>query len=110
MLTKELRSVRHIEHREAMASLQKFIADHFNRTGKWTVQISIPRQLNDDDVLLANYIEQQKLQEKRLADAERLIREVYEQFLVHRFAVIALTPTDGSKDTRWMKEVGEFLR
>jgi hypothetical protein len=45
----------------------------------------------------------------RIRTAERLISEVLAQFHTHQFIEAAPMPTDGSKDSRWMKEAQAFL-
>lgn len=53
---------------------------------------------------------QLELCRERLETAERLIAEVLCEFINHRYVPVAPMPTDGSCDTRWMKEAEKFLR
>lgn len=45
----------------------------------------------------------------QLREAVRLLCAVYSEFIDHTFVVAGPTPTDGSKDTQWMKDTERFL-
>jgi hypothetical protein len=56
-----------VPHTAARAALQRFIDEHFHRPNTVGPRMSIPTRDGDDDVLLANYIEQQRARDEEFA-------------------------------------------
>jgi len=59
--TDQARQLRMISHERALEAAQRFIDYYFrNKSGRGEPVACVPAQLNDDDLVLVDYIRQQK--------------------------------------------------
>ena len=68
-----------------------------------------PSECDDDLNVVTRRAAPAQGEPTRLQIAERLIAEVYGEFVSHHYVECGVPPTDGSKDTHWMKEAKAFL-